>query len=260
MKFNESMVKYLAGIYDADGCMKIEHSQGSHIKISVYFSQSRQGEHLVRHLSEVFNVSLTVVDGSLDGGVGDSFRVCLTSKKKITQFGDRITKYMVVKGKPLKMLLSLKEEYKGGGVTQDQYQIIKDDFDTCRHVGGALKSRNFVSDAWAAGFIDGDGYYQIRSKGVKPTPSMSVSVRVFKEEKKLALHFLHEKYGGSLKPVKMRGGDGLRWHLGLGKGKAKGAIPFLKAMRKHSWVKKEKIQMMLNYLEAAQTEQRSTER
>lgn len=233
MKFKETTIKYLAGLFDADGSISL--MKGTHnVQAVIQISQSVQGYPVIDLLCEEFgkNYSVCRKEGYRDTHL---FPLCKLSHQRA--FIDRICKYMVVKGFDFNWVISKVEELRGSRVSDKEFEDIKREREIHRHVGGSVKPISHVSDAWVAGFLDGDGHYENAKQ-------KSVSVFATKTEKFVAMYYLREKLGGYCYESSKKG---VGWRRNLGKQGKDFAVPFLTLMRKYSLIKKDKIKDLLDF-------------
>ena len=235
LKLKETTIKYLAGIFDADASVgfssdrRVKRNGKINILPTLSFCQGEAGYALVEWLAEQAGVP---VNTNRQTGV----KAIRLTGRKLSPLADRLVKFMVVKGSRLAFVVDYCREHKE--VTIEEFRRIQEE---ARRLHGPKKPRNFVSSAWMAGWMDGDGYYTFRHR--RNTVELSANCDVKIVEKHHALELIHKTYGGSLR----KPGELLRWRLGLGKGNRARAMKFLKAMHKFSRIKREKTLMMLRF-------------
>lgn len=245
MKMKETEVKYFAGLIDADGCINVgyvpkrNNPDVGYLRISLTLKQGAEGRLAVERLAEVFQYKVQI------SKCGRYFCVAITSRKKLRAFADRLCKFMVVKGKPLREILDRYGDVRE--VSRQEFRRIQEEVRKLREQGGPVKPRNFVGNAWIAGFLDGDGNYCLRKgrcKLGKASLNVNINVTVKKREKLEALMLLQKTLGGSL--IDVAGGK-VRWRLGLGKGNRSRALRLLPKLRKFSMIKKAKISKIISF-------------
>jgi hypothetical protein len=240
MKFiiTETKAKYFAGLIDADGCYYFQRNAQGYLRGCFTISQSSLGKLAVEELAGLTEKRVTQTTYKTKAGDEKiKYTVLISSREDLKSFNDRLLKFLVVKGTIAKFVSDKVIELKNTKISEKDFELLQSTAKGVREFGGAVKPRNFVSSAWVAGFLDGDGNYSIK-RGAYCHAWVSVS----KREKVQAIKFLVDKFGGSHSKT----GTADNWYLGLGKGKRQLAVKFLKQMRKHSIVKQDKIEMMLN--------------
>lgn len=244
-QFNESEIKYLAGLMDADGWISF-----SFVKNRVYLSVA---------------ICQSVVydkNGYLDS-LGQ--RAGRTTVRKTTHrdvktwhvrderdlniLVPRLVKHMVIKGKHLQRMFDKYKSLRGTVCTDEELEELKTFSIESRKDAGPLKAKTHPTWAWVAGYLDGDGHYNFSKK--RETARIEVCAH---ESDIVSLEFLQKAFGGTIK--KMTGkdaGSNFRWFKNLGKRDKKFAQSFLKKVHKHSRFKKWKIEQILAFHNQAAT-------
>jgi hypothetical protein len=240
--FKESEIKYLAGLLDADGSMSFKFCKTPTGKTYLY---------LVLAISASDKIDRQGYIKSLGDRTGSVCRVTyekesysdatkwhVQDRTALNKLVPRLTKHMLIKAKHWKRLHSLYEAYKGVDVT-DKVGQLKRIQTLSRRLTGPLKSKNYPSTAWVAGYLDGDGCYSTKN-GV-PLHVGAIS----STEDTIGLYLLQKSYGGSV--YDPRSDNTQLWGRGLGVSHKSFAKDFLRKMVKHSRLKKHKIEQMLSF-------------
>ena len=248
---NESLVKYLAGLLDADGSLSFEAHRG-------YDENVRIG--LKLHLT-----SAEVIDGngfvaSLPALTGfGSVNTYEMGGKRYTQWFvnhrsdlemliPRLIKHMVVKAQHWQWLLDYwrnfrTQQWGKRSMSEAEWQALSAASRESRRTRvGPIKPKNHPTWAWVAGFLDGDGCYSFRASRDHHM-RFSVSAHVIDLS---VLEFLQNAFGGTIRPNSAKA-HVMVWWRGLGPSHASFALRFLPKLVKHSCLKKHKIEQMIHF-------------
>lgn len=248
----ETDFKYLAGLIDADGwcSFNFQHSVSTgkvYLQLSIGLACSttidRDGS-FINWLSTICGNSSSYIDAR--GTVINTWK--LSKRSDLAKFIPLLTKHMVIKAKHIERLYDKYQEFTGQSLTPIQIEELRQFSLLSRKDAGPLKSKNFPSRAWVAGFLDGDGHYGLHKRKNRPSAQLSVDALLDKSDV-LALELLKKTYGGE---IHYQDGNP-RWYRGLGVQHRAFAISFLKTMHRHSRLKKYKIEQMLAFHNLAAT-------
>lgn len=240
-QFNESEVKYLAGLLDADGSLSFKFCKSSSNKVFLYLilsiSASKKIDHngYLKTLSDRCGSLSEIKYEKEEHNDAHSWRV--QSRSELDQLLPRLLKHMVIKAKHWKTLYDIYTELKGIDVS-DQVENLKKISEDSRNNTGPLKPKKHPTWAWVAGYLDGDGCYTFKKN--------QIHVGAIAHVKDVcALELLKKAFGGSLyDPQK----DNTQlWRHGLGKTNRSFALMFLGEVVRHSRLKKHKIEQILNF-------------
>lgn len=224
MKLKETDIKYLAGIMDADGCLT-RSPCGNYFQLTLAASTAidRDGEYL-KWLHENVGGKLYTVTFPDKPNWNNQQHWKVYDKKTLGMLLPRLLKHMVIKAKYWNDLWEGREA--------DRRDV------------GPLKPKNHPSNAWLAGFLDGDGYYCMIKNRDPRWKQLSIRVTLHEDDVS-CLEFLQKAFGGKISSV----GDKpyKKWIRNLGPRDKSFAVPFLKRMHGHSRLKKHKIEQMLHY-------------
>lgn len=248
----ESLVKYLAGLLDADG--------------SSTFTFRRQRD---QHESDLYYLSLrvqlassTAVDKlgfveslpSLTGmgtfsryGAKKQFKTWqVTKRSDLEKLVPRLVKHMLVKARHWQWQLDLMREYQGVLLSPEKCEELKQASKVSRTTNaGPLKPKNHPSWAWLSGYLDGDGSYKLKryvqDGYAKWHVSASAAAHANDAE---VLRFLERTIGGV---VRKRNDSLYIWHRNLGDSQRSYALRSLPYLAKHSRLKRDKINQMIHH-------------
>jgi hypothetical protein len=160
----------------------------------------------------------------------------------------RLIKHMVIKARHWQWLLETWRQYRGqeygenGVSTEERDELSRRVRESRRNVG-PLKPKNHPTWAWLAGYLDGDGYYALRT-GKGNRNYVAVGVCAHKDDASV-LEFLQKAFGGNVSDFKK---PTLRyWSRNLALSQASFALNFLPNLVKHSRLKKHKIEAMIHW-------------
>lgn len=238
--FNESEIKYLAGLLDADGCLSFQFVDGKlYMEMSLAASESIDRHGYIDSLGErLGSVNIRHYPGT---NWSPSHQWRLFGRKHLNLFLPRVVKHMVIKGAHWKRMYDKWVELKGVSLTESQIEELKEWSQESRKQSGPIKPKNHPTWAWVAGYLDGDGYYSLTQR--KKTLSASKIGCCCHMDDRVAIDLLVKAFGGSVRQE----GTTLRWYRSMGKQSKSFAVPFLKKVHTHSRLKKWKIEQMLAY-------------
>lgn len=248
---NESLVKYLAGLLDADGSLSFEAHRGYDDRVRISLKL-----HLVSSNSidrHGFVASLPTLTGfgnvnQYSNGDRVYTQWFVGHRADLEMLLPRLIKHMVVKARHWQWLLDYWREFRSQA--KGQKSLSEEDYATLSAASresrrtriGPVKPKNHPTWAWVAGFIDGDGCFSFRSGRNKNT-RMSVSAHV---DDLFVLEFLQNAFGGTIRPNSHK--ENVRvWWRGLGPTHGSFALNFLPKLVKHSRFKTHKIEQLIHF-------------
>lgn len=245
---NESLVKYLAGLLDADGCLSFEKHMGQDNRIRIGIKLSLvAANHIDRH---GFVPSLPKLTGMGNTSMTYGKYVCWSVGKRseLEMLLPRLIKHMVIKAKHWQWLLDYWRIYRSQdrgqkSLSLEEWNTLYAQYKTSRATNvGPIKPKNHPTWAWLAGYLDGDGCYSFRTSR---NNNMRLSVTAHITDIS-CLEFLQNAFGGTIKNNSATENVKV-WWLGLGPANRSFALSFLSSVVKHSRFKKHKIEQMIHY-------------
>jgi hypothetical protein len=259
---NESLVKYLAGLLDADGSLSFHfanktQSGDCNVGLLLYLCASEQidKEGFVAKLPNLTGMGRSSVILPREVVIGDkptrqthNINVWQVSKRAdLEMLLPRLIKHMVIKAKHWQWLLDVWREKRGGQISAGVREaLIAQSKESRRANAGPIKPKNHPTWAWLAGYLDGDGSYIRSSKTKDGVTRWRIAVSaVAHVNDRCVLDFLLHAFGGSIyqdhrSPV-------LHWRRMLGYQNRSFAEQFLPNLAKHSRFKRDKIDAILHH-------------
>lgn len=244
---NESLVKYLAGLMDADGSLSFAFkSEGdrvySALRITLASSDAVDRNGFVTSLPEHTGFGSVSRYGKQKQFVAWT----VVRRAHVEMLLPRLIKHMVIKGRHWAWLLEQWRELRGAPLTQESREalVAASKESRIKRVGPA-RPKNHPTWAWVAGYLDGDGWYRNQYSASQNYRSMHVGA-VAHANDATVLNFLYEAFGGSIRDhgqsplVKV-------WVRNLGVQDASFALRFLPKVAKHSRLKRHKIDQMIHF-------------
>ena len=248
---NESLVKYLAGLLDADGSLSFECHRGYDDKVRIGLKLHLTSAESIDRDGFVVSLPTLTGFGSVNRyAMGDRFYTqwFVGHRADLEMLLPRIIKHMVVKAKHWQWLLDYwrvhRSQEKGQKcMTEVEWQLLSAaSRDSRRTRVGPIKPKNHPTWAWVAGFLDGDGCYSFRTSR-NNNMRLSVSAHVMDLS---VLEFLQNSFGGTIKPNSHKP-EVKVWWRGLGPSHTSFVLRFLPHLVKHSRLKKHKIEQMIHF-------------
>lgn len=254
----ETLVKYLAGLLDADGSLSFDlkaydkADNGTFflgLALSLASSDAVDTRGFVDKLPE--ETGMGVVSRY---GKEKQFKSWKVHKRAdLERLLPRLIKHMVIKGKHWQWLLDRWREHRGAMLPAEMRgELAAASKQSRLENRGPVKPKNHPTWAWLAGLIDGDGCYACRRnkcgtyKGTQYHQwTMNVGAVAHKNDAHV-LEFIQRAHGGLIF------GHGqteslLVWRRNLGPRDASFALRFLPNLAKHSRLKREKIDQIISH-------------
>ena len=249
----ESLAKYLAGLFDADGSASFsfrrqrdQHEEdlyytGLNLRLASSAAVDRDGfVHTLPKLTGMGSISLS--------GANKQFHTWIVTKRADQEMlMPRLIKHMVIKAKHFQWQMDVLREKRGQLLTPEQCEEIRRASKISRATQvGPLKPKNHPTWAWLAGYLDGDGSYKLKRyvQGGYARWHVSVSAVAHMNDASV-LHFLERTIGGT---VRQRNGDNVCiWYRNLGDAERSYALRSLPYLAKHSRLKKWRIDQMIHH-------------
>lgn len=253
----ETLVKYLAGLLDADGSLSFNftHDQkrpGRYfIKISLNLTASDEVDTLglIENLPGITGMGTT----SRYGPEKQFVQWRVYKRSDLERLIPRLVKYMCVKAQHWQWIFNkwrdLRSENKTCSVDERKQLTLE-----CKQSRidrtGPLKPKNHASWAWAAGFLDGDGSYILRRFFNKRDQKYNLKIlvsAVAHENDIQVLSFLKKSFGGQIYDH-AQSKNVYVWRRNLGPKDRSFALRFLPKIVRHAKLKRHKIEEMLSFI------------
>ena len=241
--FDESEIKYLAGLLDADGSLELRMNTGYlHLRLSLTAAESidRDGvyiKNLASRAGQLYTRKRTE-----NWAITNDWVVC--RRNELNQLLPRLLKHMIIKAKHWEFLFKLYTRNKAIKLNSEVIAKFKNASAQSRlRNTGPCKPKNFPSKAWVAGYIDGDGWYLKRKRKHNSSTELHVGA-VSHPGDRIGIDLLAKTYGGV---VKLDSKGYVRWIRNLGVRDRAFAKTFLKTMYRHSRLKRYKIERFLEF-------------
>lgn len=254
---NETLIKYLAGLLDADGSLSFnfkidQNRQGRFfvgLSLRLTSSDAVDLKGFVNSLPE-----MTAMGSASRSGKNKQFCTWDVSKRSdVEMLVPRLTKHMVIKAQHWNWLLEQWRELRkdGNTVSIEQREALAAASKESRKTRvGPLKPKNHPTWAWLAGYLDGDGWYVYRREYAKTIGywqyAMSVGAVAHISDASV-LEFLQKSFGGVIRDHS-KGNPNLKtWYRSLGYQNRSFALGFLPNLAKHSRLKRHKIDAIIHH-------------
>jgi hypothetical protein len=248
---NESLVKYLSGLMDADGSLSFVFKKYDRIEdvfhlgacLSLASSDAVDERGFIDSLP-----TLTGMGGVYRYGKNGQFKSWKVNKRcDLEMLLPRLIKHMVIKGKHWQWMLETWREQRGAQISTEFRGSLTATSKSSRIDNvGPVKPKNHPTWAWLAGYLDGDGWYRHKYE-VPPHNYWQINVgAVAHANDAEVLWFLHKAFGGAIfdhgqsPNVKV-------WRRNLGASDASFALRFLPNVAKHSRLKRHKIDQIIHH-------------
>lgn len=237
---NETDIKYLSGLLDADGSFFFNYTKNrAYLTIALDLSTGIDRDmRFTNWLCEELKVIPHVCKRTLNAKDVMSIKITVSKRPVIENLVPRLLKYLVIKGSHLNRLFLKWKEVRGRELSADEVEELKQFTKDSRSEAGPVKTRSWLPKAYVAGFIDGDGSYIMKKSG----GTYNVNT-VSHRDDRIVADLLYKQYGGRIHYQE----DWVRWVHPLGRTNKQFAIKFLKDMHRHSRLKRWKIEQFLAY-------------
>lgn len=263
--FNETDIKYLAGLIDADGSLMFHFSEYKpgiyNVSLKLVLQQSlsidRDGV-FISWLAEHCGWKQLINVKKDNNNWSDANRWTVSNTSDLNMLIPRLTKHMVIKAKHFENLLQKFLTIRNKSVSTEEMNELKEFSISSRKDVGPLKPKKHPTWAWVAGYIDGGGCYYQRSRKKNWGVAKELLVRVVAHNDDIVgLKLLEHSFKGNLKQNTYE--NTWYWSRNLGNADTSFALHFLRKMVRHSRLKKHKIELMINHHLQRLSESASTE-
>lgn len=237
---NETDIKYLAGLLDADGSFFFSYSSNrAYLTITLDLSTGIDKDAVFSFwLCNHLHVKPNIHKRELNAEGVESIKIVVSKRSTVEMLVPRLIKYLVIKGKHLNRLFDKWKEVRGILLTDEEINELKQFTIDSRKDVGPVKHKEWLPRAYVAGFIDGDGCYCMkRSSG---TYNVSTVSHI---DDRIVADLLYKQYGGRIHYQE----NCIRWVRPLGRTNKQFAISFLRDMHRHSRLKTYKIEQFIHY-------------
>jgi len=247
----ETLVKYLAGLLDADGSLSLSFRKYEkaddvfHLGLSLHLASSDavDGRGFVDGLP-----TETGMGGVHRYGKKQQFKTWTVNKRAdLEMLLPRLIKHMVIKGKHWQWLLNIWREQRGAWHSAEmREQLTADSKESRVKNAGPVKPKNHPTWAWLAGYLDGDGWYRLKYQK-PPHNYWQIHVGAVAHNNDIAvLEFLQKAFGGQVFNQGQSPNVSV-WRRHMGAKDASFALRFLPNVAKHSRLKRHKIDQIISH-------------
>lgn len=259
---NESLVKYLSGLLDADGSLSFQFTNKkasgvSGIGLLIYLCASAgiDKNGFVKDLPRLTGMGTVSEIPPRDVAIcgkpskqGHTINVWQVSKRAdLEMLLPRLIKHMTIKAKHWQWLLDVWREKRGDQVSAEEKEaLVAASKESRRTNTGPIKPKNHPTWAWLAGYLDGDGSYVYHSTERKGWTSWTMTVSAVAHiNDRCVIDFLQRSFGGEVYQIKRS--PTLQWRRMLGYQNRSFAEQFLPKLARHSRFKRDKIDAILHH-------------
>ena len=256
---NETLVKYLAGLLDADGSLSLafkhdQNREGRHfigLVLSLASSDAVDKHGFVETLPKITGMGTT----SRYGEKRQFISWKISKRAHLEMLLPRLIKHMCIKAKHWQWLLETWREARSENKTcsnTERIALMDASKESRKLRVGPLRPKNHPTWAWLAGYLDGDGWYNYRSgvykkRGANPSRQWSINVGAAAHINDAeVLEFLQRSFGGKIRDHGQS--DNVKvWVRSLGHQNRSFALRFLPKLAKHSRLKRHKIDAIIHH-------------
>lgn len=239
-RIKETTIKYIAGLYDADGSLSFQFKNG-YVGLQFRLGQSDvvdkdgkaiKGLQRETKLGKVYNQEHSSWKNSMNIWV-------ISSLPELERLLPRIAKHSLIKARHIEWMLNQRRDTRGKKLSEEEITNLKEGSKLVRQNAGPLKPKNHVTWAWLAGFMDGDGWYSYTGKSLRIGAASDVKDRYACDliAKSLGSKVVHREDKGMV-----------QWRMGMGPSNASRASKILPRLLRYARIKDYKIEMMIHTL------------
>ena len=268
---SEQLNKYLAGLFDADGCVTTSatSSKGKRrVRLLATITQSASNDpdfSLIRALRDFYGIgSLTYAQARTEK---DSHSIeWRFSNKDAEVLFNIIGKHLMIKGTHFRRMIELRGAFQSIEPSDSDLLSIASFRKISREHSEYLKKPKHISVCWLAGMLDGDGYLRCRigrrvfnkASGNYFTQNNLHATIALSEYDSSILKMLSVTFGGKVDTRNKIS----RWTIGLGKGNKQRSVKLLSKLVKFSCLEKKYLileRMIEFHKEPAETKHEASE-
>jgi len=248
VKAQESLIKYLAGLCDADASLSFrfnKSSKGSTVCMILHLcaaeSIDKDGK-FIKSLPEITGFGNVTSRQRKHWSPINEWQV--QSRRDLNMLIPRLIKHMVIKGTHWNNLFEIYTRLKGEVLCDFEVERLKMSSKLSRKDARPLKSKKHPTWAWTAGYIDGDGTLTFKNHPSGYGKKIQVTAISHKGDR-VGLDLLHKAFGGYIHD---RSHDNCsEWKRNLGVRDKSFALKFLGKLVNHLRLKKHKAEQMLSF-------------
>ena len=248
---NESILKYLAGYFDADGCAVPVFAKQSNGVFNFYLRVTITAS---ANIDLGYRNLIALRDAC--GGIGNIVHAAqadnpnwsptatwtISKKEELESFIPQVAKHMVIKGTQFMNLLELRRSLAGVPLTLDDVKRLKVECAVYRRASGPIRPKKFPTPAWLAGLVDGDGSLVCEYQDAKNYWRMRLTLALHTNDSH-ALEFIARTHGGAIYD---HGQHAKRLDIGLGFSQRGKIDSLLRPLTKHLRLKKHRAEIILH--------------
>ena len=251
---NETEVKYLAGLIDADGYIGFEfRNNRCSLAIQLSAAESIDKHGYVLGLPETIGYGSSCIKGKKHKNWARVTSWKVTKRKEVEMLAPRLIKHLVIKGKHLQRMLDKWLEYQGKELVDIEIEQLKVYSKASRADTGPVKPKKHPTWAWVAGYLDGDGSYIFSHPPSYKKPKILIQATAH-ENDRVGLELLLKAFKGRIETRGKAAPHILDWRHSLNIRDRAFAIKFLSKMVQHSKLKKHKIEQILAFHNSCSTD------
>lgn len=245
---NESLVKYLAGLLDADGSLSFECHKGYDDRVRISLKLHLVASDDIDREGFVASLPALTGFGSTNHYAGHYTQWFVGHRAELEMLLPRVIKHMIIKAKHWQWLLDFWRDWRSQEKGQKSLSIeewvalLEASKASRRTRVGPLKAKNRPTWAWVAGYLDGDGCYSFRTS---KNNNMRLSVTAHVTDI-IGLELLQNTFGGTIKTNPARPSVRVWWR-GLGPSHTAFVLRFLPKLIGHSRLKRHRIEQMIHF-------------
>lgn len=239
MKFKETDIKYLAGLFDADGWVSFVWNKG-YLHLEIGIEQSETTDRDGNYIKWLCSMCGSYSTRKREEGWARTHTWRVHRRSELETLVPRLVKHCHTKGRHLDYMMNVYRDNRGKPITEECFNKQQESARESRWNSGPLKPKNFPTGAWLAGFLDGDGYYMLR-KRPKQT-EIRLGVHTGKQDLP-TLEFLQKALGGVIKDR----GACVEWVRNLGPRDKAFCQSLLRKLLRYNPMKKWKIERILEF-------------
>lgn len=251
-KHSEQLNKFLAGLLDADGYISADFCRNRlQIQCGIQQSESNDPEfRMMKAIRDHYDMGTLIYKNPEKSTHTTSCRWTLRTRESKRLFG-LISKHLRIKGTHFRNIVEMHDELLDLVLTDSQVSELKEYFQCSRSNSKWIKMPKHTSAVWLAGYLAGDGHFELRTRRGSTSCRVSAVANVIDIQ---ALQLIQKDYKGSINrgnndPEKPNYNNYV-WRRGLGIAHVKFSLPFLRKLKGVMclYKKYEVIDKMIEYL------------